>query len=234
MDINTLERQEKNKNSLKFRITFFFVFFLAAVFAVFVITSVLQINTVTRFVCSQYARPTVEEAIKLIKPGAFEKLSLSLDSSDPYYMETRQNLLKLKEETKCLYLYTMAQAEGSIFNYIIDGSDVPGGEYFSGIGESEDISLWDKAALKAFTTGQGQMGTIDQNEAYGATISAYEPIIKNSGEVIGLVACDIDATEIVQWIKTQVLWQLGIVSVLVAVGLAVYITMIRLVNKSFA
>ena len=234
MDINTLERQEKNKNSLKLRITFFFIFFLAAVFAVFVITSVLQINTVTKFVCSQYAAPAVEEAIKEIRPGAFEKLSISLDPADPYYVETQQNLLKIKEKTRCLYLYTMAQAEGTVFNYIIDGSDVPGGSNFSTIGESEDISFWDKAALKAFTTGTGQLGTIDQNENYGATISAYEPIINNSGKTIGLMACDIDATNIVEWIKTQVLWQLGIVFILFAVGLAVYITMIKLVNKSFA
>ena len=233
MDINTLENQEKNKNSLKFRITFFFIFFLSAIFAVFVITSVLQINTVTRFVCSRYAWPTVAKAMDLIKPSAFEKLSKTLDSSDPYYIETRQSLNKIKEESNCLYLYTMAPAEGTIFHYVIDGSDIPGGSNFSELGEEEDISYWDKAALKAFITGRGQLGTIDQNEDYGATISAYEPIIKNSGEVIGFLACDIDAAEIVQWIRTQILWQLGIVCLFVVVGLVVYLTVIRLVNRSF-
>ena len=234
MELNALEAQEKNKNSLKFRITFFFVFFLSAVFLVFMVTSVLQVNTVTQFICSHYARPPVDRALALISPESFEKLSKSLDPADPYYSITQQRLYGVKQDTNCLYLYTMAQEEGSIFRYIIDGSDIFGGEHFSALGEMENLEEWDSAAMKAFTTGTIQYGTIDKTEVYGATISVYEPIINNSGEVIGIIACDLAAEEIVDWIKTQVLWQLIIVLALFAVGLLVYLAMIDKVNKSFA
>ncbi|MCL1812643.1 MAG: hypothetical protein FWG29_03885 [Treponema sp.] len=234
MELNALEAQEKNKSTLKFRITFFFVFFLSAVFAVFMITSVLQVNTVIQFVGAHYARPPVDRAQNLINPESFEKLAKSLNPSDPYYSITQQRLYGVKQDTDCLYLYTMAQEEGTIFNYIIDGSDRVGGEKFSPIGMKEDLDEWDSAAMKAFTTGTVQYGTIDKTEEYGSTISVYQPIIKKSGEVVGLIACDIAAEEIVEWIHTQVLWQLIIVFVLFSVGLIVYVTLIDKVNKSFA
>jgi len=234
MELKALEEREKNKNALKFRITFFFVFFLAAVFAVFVFTSVLQVNTVTRFICSHYAQPAIEKAQKLINAESFERLSKTMDSSDPYYTETQQKLFEIKKETNCQYLYTMAQKKETKFYYIIDGSDVPGGEDFSALGAEEDLGYWDKAAYQTFITGKGQMGTIDRNDEYGATISVYEPILAKSGAVIGLLACDVNASEIVQWVRTQVVWELSIVLIMLVVGLVVYLTLIRLVNKSFS
>ena len=232
MDIKLLENLEKNNSSLKYRITFFFVFFLLAVFIVFVITSVLQVNTVTRFIGFRYAMPAVQRAMELIDAESFDRLTRTMDASDPYFIETQQKLLEIKEETNVMYLYTMAQEEGSMFVYMIDGSDILGGEGFSEMGDSEDIGFWDRAALRAFQTGTVQMGTLDQQEEWGALISAYAPIRKDTGEVIGLLACDIDAEDVADWIRTQVLWQLGIVAVLVAVGLIVYISVIKMVNKN--
>ena len=234
MELTKMEEREKNKSSLKNSITFFFIFFLLAVFAVFVITSVLQVNTVAGYICSHYASPVVERARALIDLESFERLSKTLDPSDPYYREAQRKLHEIKEETNCLYLYTMAPESGSLFRYIIDGSDVIGGEYFSNLGAEEDLSGWDKAALRAFTTGKSQLGTVDRTESYGATLSAYEPILKGSGEVIGLIACDIDASEIVRWIRTQTLWQMAIVVLLVAVGLTAYLVVMKRVNQTFA
>jgi len=232
MELNALEILEKNKSSLKFRITFFFVFFLAAIFAIFMITSVLQVNAVIRFIASHYARPPVDRAMNLLNPASFEKLAKNLDPSDPYYSITQQRLYGIKQDTDCLFLYTMAQKEGAVFNYIIDGSDIPGGENFSALGETEDLEEWESAALKAFNTGTIQYGTIDKTESYGSTISVYEAIKNESGEIIGLMCCDIAAEEIVEWIHTQVIWELAIVVALIAVGLAVYLTVINKVNKT--
>ena len=232
MDIKLLEKLEKNNSSLKYRITFFFVFFLLAVFIVFVITSVFQVNTVARFIGFRYAMPAVQRAMEIIDTESFDRLSRTMDSSDPYYIETQLKLLEIKEETNVMYLYTMAQEEGSMFVYIIDGSDIMGGEGFSEIGNREDIGFWDRAALRAFQTGNVQMGTLDQQDEWGALISAYAPIKKATGEVIGLLACDIDAIDVSDWIRMQVLWQLVIVAIFVALGLVVYISVIKLVNKN--
>jgi sensor histidine kinase regulating citrate/malate metabolism len=234
MELDRYEEREKNKNTLKFRITFFFVFFLVAVFVVFILTSVLQSNTVTRYVCSQLALPTVRKALAEINPESFERFAESMDPSDGYYIITQQRLHQIKQETNCLYLYTMAPLDGTVFRYIIDGSGPPGSEGFSEPGTEEDLSYWDKAALDTVYTKTGQLGTLTQLEEWGATISAYEPILKENGELVGIVACDIDATDVISWIKTQVLWQLGIVLLLLVVGLTVYITLIKKVNQAFA
>ncbi|MDR1142818.1 MAG: hypothetical protein LBK77_01210 [Spirochaetaceae bacterium] len=234
MELDRYEEREKNKTTLKFRITFFFVFFLVAVFAVFIITSVLQTNTVTRYVCSQLALPTVRKALAEINPESFERLAASGNPGDGYYIITQQRLYQIKQETNCRYLYTMAPLEGTMYQYVIDGSGLPGSEDFSELGAEEDISLWDKAVLATIETRTGQLGTIDQSEQWGATISAYEPILKENGELVGIVACDIDATNVVAWVKTQVLWQLSIVLLLVVVGLTVYITLVKKVDQSFA
>ncbi|MDR1307553.1 MAG: hypothetical protein LBK74_08270 [Treponema sp.] len=234
MELDRYEEREKNKTTLKFRITFFFVFFLVAVFAVFIITSVLQTNTLTRYVCSQLALPTVRKALAEINPDSFERLANSGNPGDGYYIITQQRLYQIKQETNCQYLYTMAPREGTIYQYVIDGSGLPGSEGFSELGAEEDIGLWDKAVLATVETRTGQLGTIDQSEQWGATISAYEPILKKNGELVGFVACDIDATNVVAWVKTQVLWQLSIVLLLVVVGLTVYITLLKKVDQSFA
>jgi methyl-accepting chemotaxis protein len=233
MELDRYEEQEKNKSVLKLRITFFFVFFLVAVFAVFIITSVLQVSTVTRYICSQLALPTVQKALEIIDPDSFKKLAETLDGEDPYYEEARKALLELKEESNVLYLYTMAPEDENVYRYIIDGSGPPEDEDFSALGDLEDISEWDGAALATGRTKSTQMGTLDKSDLWDYTISAYEPILTKSGEFVGLIGCDIDASGIVSWIRTQVLWQLGIVVLLTAVGLVVYLTLIHRVNRSF-
>ena len=234
MDLNLFDELEKNKSSLRIRITFFFIFFLMAVFAVFIITSVLQANTLTRFLGFRYAMPAVERAMELIDADAFERLIRTMDPTDPYYVETQQRFLEIKENTNVMYLYIMAQVEGTMFMYVIDGSDVPGGELFSALGDLEDLAFFDRAAMRAFTTGTTLIGAIDQQDEWGSLISVYAPIINHAGEVIGLLGSDVDASEIVQWIRTQVIWQLGIVFILIVVGLVVYLGVIKLLNKSFS
>jgi sensor histidine kinase regulating citrate/malate metabolism len=231
---DTYEERLKNSIALKNRVTFFFVFFLAAICAVFIITSVLQVNTVTRYVCSELAMPTVKQAQELIESGPFEALTLSLNENDPYYEEARLKLLELKERTNCLYLYTMAPAKGTVFRYIIDGSASPEDEEFSAMGTEEDLREWDNAAMIAVTSKTIQLGTIDQTEQWGSTISAYGPILNSRGDLIGIIGCDLEASGIISWIKTQVLWQLGIVITVVLLGLFVYISLIRRINQIFA
>jgi methyl-accepting chemotaxis protein len=234
MSQDKYEVRLKNQNSLKFRVTLFFIFFFVAIFGVFIITSVLQVNAVTRYLCSQIALPTVEQARLLIDGDAFEALSKSLDESDPYYDTTRLQLLELKESINCQYLYTMAPVEASLFRYIIDGSAPPeDAENFSAMGDEEDIGMWDVEAMAAFTTKTTKLGRIDQNEEWGASISAYSPIINSRGEAVGIVGCDLDATEIIRWIRTQVLWQLAVVIVTILLGLIVYISLLRRINRSF-
>jgi methyl-accepting chemotaxis protein len=219
-------------DSLKFRVTLFFIMFLVAIVGVFIITSVLQVSAVTRFVCSRLALPLVSQTAELIDGDAFEALSKSLDSRDPYYEETRRKMLEIKTRGNSLYLYTMAPVNASIYRYIIDGSASPEDkENFSPLGTEEDITYYDAAFFRTLQTKTIQWGSIDRNEEWGDLMSAYAPILNSSGQIVGIIGCDLEADTVITWIKTQVLWQLGIVAVFVILGLAVYLSLIKKINN---
>ncbi|MDR1903126.1 MAG: hypothetical protein LBQ88_12715 [Treponema sp.] len=217
---------------LKTRVTIFFIFFFIAVFGVFIITSVLQVNTVTRFVCSRLAMPAVQRVSAIIDGDRFEAFCKSPDAEDPYYEKIRLQMLEIKERINCLYLYTMAPVTDEVWRYIIDGSAPPDDEEnFSPLGTEEDISEYDDAFFVTTRTKTPQLGTIDQNETWGPLISSYAPILNSSGEAVGIIGCDLEAVSIIAWIRTQVIWQAGVVMIFVIVGLIVYLTLIRNVNR---
>jgi methyl-accepting chemotaxis protein len=226
------EQKEQILSGLKFKVTVFFIFFFLAVFGVFIIISVLQVNTVTRFVCSQLGLPAVEKVSALIDGDRFEAFCESQDADDPYYEDIRVKILEIKEQLNCRYLYTMAPVTGDVWEYIIDGSAPPEDEEnFSPLGTEEDISEYDDAFFATIRTKTFQLGDIDQNETWGALISTYAPIMNSSGNLIGIIGCDLEAAAILTWIRTQVVWQLGAVIIFSLVGLAVYLTLLRSINR---
>jgi methyl-accepting chemotaxis protein len=233
MDIqNEVEIRQQRIASLKFRITLFVLFFFFAIFGVFIITSVLQISTVTRFVCARIGLPLVNQVRNLIDGDAFEALSQSLDPLDPYYEETRLDMLAIKQTINCRYLYTMAPVSNSVYRYIIDGSTTPDDmENFSPLGLAEDISAYDEAFFVTARTKEVQFGTIDQNEIWGNLLSVYAPILNSQGELVGIIGCDLEADTIIAWVKTQVLWQVGVVLIFTLLALGVYFSLIRQVNR---
>jgi hypothetical protein len=220
------EQREKIVNSIKLRVTFFFIFFLIAIFAVFIITSVLQVNTVTRFVCSRLGMPAVQRVGAIINGDRFAAFCGSPDIQDPFYEEIRLQMLEIKERVNCLYLYTMAPVTDGVWKYVIDGSAPPDDEeHFSPLGTEEDISVYDDAFFKTIKEKSPQLGGIDQNEIWGPLISAYAPILNSSGDVVGIIGCDLEADAVIKWIRTQVIWQLGAVTILLLAGLVVYLSL---------
>ncbi|MDR2768174.1 MAG: hypothetical protein LBB82_07610 [Treponema sp.] len=222
MEIDKVGQFERHKKSLVVMASLFFGFFFAAIFGVFILTSVMQVNTLTYYVCSRVGLPTLEQAMAIVEPAPFQKLAESLDESDPYYEEARLKLLELKKRTGARYIYTMAPKEGSVFRYIIDGSVEKTAPDFSLLGDEEDIGEWDSAALAAYQSGSIQIGILDQSEIWGATLSVYGPIIEQ-GETIGIVGIDLEAESINQWIRTQVFWQGVVVIAVVLLGMVFYI-----------
>ncbi|MDR2630945.1 MAG: hypothetical protein LBC60_08495 [Spirochaetaceae bacterium] len=233
MDIaNEIESRRQRITTFKFRITLFVVFFFIAIFGVFVITSVLQISAVTRFVCSRIGLPMVNKVADLIDGDDFEALSRSLDPEDPYYENTRLKMLEIKQTVNCRYLYTMAPVSTSVFRFIIDGSSTPDDtENFSPLGVEEDVSAYDSAFFLTLRTKEIQLGTIDLNETWGNIISIYAPILNSRGDLVGIIGCDLEADTIIAWIKTQVLWQLGVVLLFAILALTVYFSLVKRINQ---
>ncbi|MDR2068398.1 MAG: hypothetical protein LBP71_00840 [Spirochaetaceae bacterium] len=233
MDIaNEIEGRRQRIATFKFRITLFVIFFFIAVFGVFVITSVLQISAVTRFICSRIGLPMVDKVSALIDGDAFEALSKSLDPQDPYYTATRLKILEIKQTVNCRYLYTMAPVTASVFRYIIDGSSTPDDEEnFSPLGTEEDVSAYDSAFFATLRTKKIQLGVIDINETWGNLISVYAPILNSRGDLVGIIGCDLEADSIIAWIRTQVLWQLGVVFIFAILALSVYFSLVKQLNQ---
>jgi methyl-accepting chemotaxis protein len=235
MDSDKYEERERNIGSLKFRLTLFFIFFFIAIFAVFIITSVLQVNTVTRFICARLALPTVQKVSDIINGDDFEALSKSLDPGDPYYETMRLRMLAIKRDIDCLYLYTMAPVTDTLYRFIIDGSAPPDDEEnFSPLGAEEDVSGYDPAFFRTMQTQTTQLGPIDRDENWGTLISSYAPILNSAGETVGIIGCDLEADSITAWVRVQVLWQVGVVTVFVVLGLMVYLSLLRKINQFLA
>jgi methyl-accepting chemotaxis protein len=174
----------------------------------------------------------VEQVRSLIDGDAFEALSKSLDKNDPYYEETRTRMLEIKERVNCLYLYTMAPMNETTWRFIIDGSAPPEDEEnFSPLGAEEDISDYEAAFFATINTGSVQLGQVDRTANWGTVISTYGPIFNSSGEMVGLVGCDLSGDSVASWIRTQVFWQLGVVVLFIIVALIVYILLLKKIDR---
>ena len=84
--------------------------------------------------------------------------------------------MQLKEFSGCLYLYTMVPKNGSIWQFVIDGSAAPGDEDFSELGDEEGTVSYNDAFIRAWASGNTESsGLADQGE-WGWLVSVYSPI----------------------------------------------------------
>jgi hypothetical protein len=221
----------KNR-SLKFQFTLFFILFVVAVYSIVIITSLQQLVGITQTIGYELGSPIVEETAALIDGDSFEALAASLDPLDPWYEKTRLAMLAVKEQSNCIYLYTMAPAEGSIFRYIIDGSGAPDDEdVFSPLGTEEDISSYLKPVVRTMKTKKLQVSSLDFNTQWGWVVSVYGPILNSSGGVVGVIGCDFKAAEIYELLWSQIIRQLIISAVFIVAGFIAYLYLVNGVNK---
>jgi hypothetical protein len=229
-------KTQKKSFSLKLQFTLFFILFIVALYSVVIITTLQQLKGITETISAQLGLPIVKEAAAIIDGDAFENLNRTLDTQDPYYEETRLQMLAIKERANCLYLYTMApassSAEDKVYRYIIDGSASPEDpEHFSPLGTEEDISPYHKSILKAMETKTTQVSSIAYNALWGWTISTYGPILNSSGNSVGIIGCDFQAENVYEKLWSQIIRQLVVSAGFVALGFAAYLYMVNGVNK---
>jgi hypothetical protein len=226
------EKEGKKFRSLKFQFTLFFVLFIIAVYSIVIITSLQQLVGITETIGYELGRPILEETTSLINGDSFERLSLSLDPRDPFYEETRLAMLAIKENSNCIYLYTMVPADGSIFRYIIDGSAPPeNDEAFSPLGIEEDISSYLKPILRTMETKTGQVSSLDFSTQWGWVVSIYEPILNSAGNAVGIIGCDFKAEAIYDRLWAQIARQLIVSAIFIVAGFIAYLYLVNGVNK---
>jgi methyl-accepting chemotaxis protein len=172
----------------------------------------------------------VEKAVSVIDGDAFEKLTKSLNADDPFYEETRVQLLQIKELSGCLYLYTMSQVRGDIWQYIIDGSAEPDdSENFSEMGDEEDTSVYDEAFRRVLVSGKTESGNLVNQGEWGWIVSIYAPIKNSAGNIAGIVGCDFNGTELRNSIITEMKQQSVIGGISIVLGIALALFFMRMI-----
>jgi hypothetical protein len=187
---------------------------------------------ITETIGYELGGPIVEETAALVDGDSFEALVFSLDPLDPFYESTRLAMLAIKEESNCIYLYTMAPVRGEVFRYIIDGSAPPDDEEaFSPLGMEEDISNYLAPVLRTMETKTRQISSLDFNTQWGWVVSLYAPILNSSGEAVGVIGCDFKAEQIYQRLWSQILRQLILSAVFIVIGFIAYLYLVNGVNR---
>jgi methyl-accepting chemotaxis protein len=116
------------------------------------------------------------------------------------YEHMRDVLHFFKESNGLKYLYTMAKMEDGKFAYIVDGYAPSEIENASLPGTVEENTYENMFTI--FTTGETQVGDLSHDEEYGTTIATYVPIKDGSGQLIGIVGADFDATTIYESLES--------------------------------
>ncbi|MBA2877346.1 methyl-accepting chemotaxis protein [Anoxybacillus kamchatkensis] len=176
------------------------------------------------------ARHIVENAAKLIDMDQYKTIRPETGKND-YYHELRAIFSSMREMNNLKYLYTMNRRtveDGYEYYYVVDGSE---GEDFADLGEVE-VEINDFPMLiKAFETKTPQVGELSYSETYGALVSAYVPLIDESGEIVGVLGADFDATSIYELMKENEKKMLFLtISMLLVVILMVFLLTLYLVK----
>jgi len=215
-------------HSLKF---LFVTLFSGFIVAISLITYFLGMRQLSNAVVDTFAVQGIEivkKANSLVDGDAFDALTKSMDIDDPFYEETRLKLLDLKEASGCLYLYTMAPVEGTVWKFMIDGSAEPDDEEnFSALGDEEDTVEYDKAFRITATTGETTPSNLMFQEDWGWLISVYTPIINSKGKIVGITACDFSGDHLYEAIQESKSRQLILDGVFIATGIALLIFFMR-------
>ncbi|WP_235867325.1 methyl-accepting chemotaxis protein [Priestia abyssalis] len=213
------------KKSLQIKMLFTFsIIVLASCLVLSFISYHSSINLVKDSI-SNVAGTIVQQAAKVIDIKKYEQITLKSGETE-YYHQLREQLNELREKTGLTYLYTMSRKEvnGSYeYYYMVDGMP-KGAEDASSLGDKEDISDF-PVLVKTFEKETMQVD-MTYSEEWGGNVSAYVPIKAKSGEVIGIIGADLDATQIYETIHANKL-KLSIITLiilLISAGLISFFT----------
>jgi methyl-accepting chemotaxis protein len=206
-------------HSLRARFFLFFIIFVIALLVIPTVLNILETMNITSTIFAEQGVVIVQQAQKLVDGDKFEALANSLDGEDPFYEETRLQLLNLKENTAAVYLYTMSPVGGRTYRFIIDGSAPPDDEEnFSPLGSEDNVGDYDPAFFKTWQTKEIQASSLLPQGEWGWLVSVYAPILNSRGDMIGLIGCDFEAQQLFEGLRNEILRQVVLDLILVAVG----------------
>lgn len=149
-----------------------------------------------------------------------------------YYQQLRAELNEIREANGLKYLYTMARKETTNgkyeYYYVVDG--MPLGEDASSLGEVEEEAVNYQQLINSFETGKKSKGelTSDHN---GDVLTTYVPIKTSSGEIIGVLGVDYDATEIFNLMKKEKQNMLLLILIALSISIIIIFVFARILTN---
>lgn len=168
------------------------------------------------------ASSTVENAIKVIDLNQYKNITINSGETD-YYVKLREELNQIREMNNMEYLFTMSRVkngDGYDYYYMVDGKPL-NSEDVSKLGEKEENADSYIAMKRAFETGKVEF-EITNDADYGALISVFAPIKSDTGEIIGILGADIDATQVYKEMDANK-FKIGMITVIILIVGFVYI-----------
>ena len=218
--------------SIRFKFIFFFTLFVITICSVISLVFLRETAGVAIKIFTEQGQPLIKKTAALIDGDKFQALTQSLDASDPWYEEVREQMYALKLDSGAEYLYTMAAVpdQENIFMFIIDGSAAPEDEEnFSPLGSEEDVSEYDNAFFKTLELKNFQSSGLTGDESWGWMISLYTPIFNSRGEDVGIIGCDFDAEDLHNIIISHIVKGIILSVIFIMAGLVLMVVFLRMI-----
>jgi len=191
------------------------------------LTSFLALHTSTETIANSLgnqALSILQHANKAIDLEQYQTITVAAGET-AYYDELREKLNEIRNTNGLVYLFTMAREKnGDVFEYryMVDGMP-KNSKDASALGEVEDHTY--PLLAKAFDTGKAQVEPLSYSDEYGALVTAYMPIKSETGDVIGVIGADLDASKAYAAMKANKIKLLAITLILVLISIIlIYLT----------
>ena len=148
---------------------------------------------------------------ELLDTDTLEDLQPGCEEGEEY-QKILQTLREAQENYGIAYLYTLYVKEGTVY-YGVDADATDAQCAFGEECETAYEELKDSFEGETYV-----MDYIDHSE-YGDLISVYKPILNSNEEIIGVLGCDYDASEIMEKLSTSTLnvVKVSVLSIVLAV-----------------
>ncbi len=191
-------KRKVRKVSIQVKLLFPTALIVAVVAVVMGITAYIQLHTSLVNAGIEQADMAANIAVNSINVDLLQKIKPGEEGSEAYG-SVFYTLNKNKKTCGMKYLYTLYEENGIVY-YGVDTDDEANRQ---NVGDKFEVSY---SELKiVFDGGEYVQDYIDSSED-GDLISVYKPILNKSGEVIGVLGCDYDASGIVENLNKSILY----------------------------
>ncbi|MDR2785824.1 MAG: response regulator [Treponema sp.] len=218
---------------MKNQFALYFVFLMVVLIGVICFISARHVRSASNLICSRLVYPITEQAASFIDPGKFGKLLPGPDREDPFYTDARRRMQNLREESRALYLYVMAERDNGAWVFVIDSGENTDGEktFFSPGMTKNSTEKYGRAFFECVKTREPRFGSLTHSERRGWFVSAYNPILNDSGDLIGIIGCDYEGETLYRWLLFQIVILIFLICLFSAAAIAVYGSMVSEIDR---